>query len=92
MAKRRRRPALPLPLLMAELAVASWETMLRRTMMMAEGTCSAAEYQRMVLEKAEAMQRSALAMMTLSGQRGLRAAVTPWHRRARANAKRLRPR
>ncbi len=92
MGKRRRRPVLPLPLLMAELAFASWETVLRRTAMMAAGNCSLAEYQRMVLEKAEAAQRSALAMMTLSGQRGLRAAVAPWHRRARANAKRLRRR
>ncbi len=92
MKKRRRRAVLPLPLLLAELTVASWETVLRRTAMMAAGNCSVAEYQRMVLEKTEAAQRSALAMMTLSGQRGLRAAVTPWHSRARANAKRLRPR
>jgi hypothetical protein len=90
MAKRRRRYPLPLPLLFAELTLASWETMLRRTAMMASGACSAAEYQRMWLEKAEAARRSALALMTLSGQRAVRGAVTPWHRRARANAKRLR--
>lgn len=88
--KRRRRAVPPLPLLLAELAIASWETALRRTAMMAAGTCSSAEYRRMVLEKAEAAQRSALALMTLSGQEGLRALLAPWHSRARANAKRLR--
>ena len=51
MTKPRRRAALPLPLplMMADLAFASWETMLRRTVMMAQGNCSPAEYQRMVL-------------------------------------------
>jgi hypothetical protein len=84
--------ARPLPLLLAELAFASWETMLRRSAMIAAGTCSAAEYQRMVLEKAEAARRSALAMMAPGGSRGLEAALAPWHRRARANARRLRRR
>ena len=50
MAKRRRRPPI-LPLLLMELAAASCETVLRRSAMMAQGTCSAAKYRRMVLEK-----------------------------------------
>ena len=91
MAKQRRRSAPPLPLLLAELSLASWETVLRRTAMMADGSCSAAEYQRMVLEKAEAAQRSMLALM-FPGSKGWHAAIAPWHRRARANARRLRRR
>ena len=90
MAKRRPRPAVPLPLLMTELAAASFETMMRRMAMMAAGSCSLAEYQRMVLEKAEAAQHSALALMLPNGT--WHEMLTPWHKRARANAKRLRRR
>jgi len=39
------------------------------------------------MEKAAAMQLSALAVM---GGRGKRQALAPWHKRATANAKRLR--
>ena len=67
--------------------MASWETIARRSLMIAQGTCSLAEYQRMAMEKAAALQQSALAVM--SG-RGEKAALAPWHRRATANAKRLR--
>jgi len=55
--------------------------------MIARGALSPAEYQRMVLEKAAALQESALAMMT---GRGKKAALAPWHKRATANARRLR--
>jgi len=41
----------------------------------------------MVLEKAAALQESAFAMVT---GRGKKAALAPWHKRATANAKRLR--
>ena len=74
-------------MMMTELAMASWETIARRSTMIARGALSAAEYQRMVLEKAAALQESALAMMT---GRGKKAALAPWHKRATANAKRLR--
>jgi len=74
--------------MMAELMVASWETISRRTAMIARGTCTPAEYQRMVMEKAAALQQSAIAVMT---GRGKKAALAPWHKRATANARRLRP-
>jgi hypothetical protein len=74
-------------MMMAELFTASWETMARRSAMIAEGTCSPAEYQRMMIEKAAASQRSAIAVMT---GRGPKAALRPWHKRATANARRLR--
>jgi hypothetical protein len=76
-----------LPATMTQLAMSSWETIFHRTLMMAQGTCSATEYQRMVMEKAAAMQASTLALMT---GRGHAAAVAPYLVRSRANARRLR--
>jgi hypothetical protein len=73
--------------MMAELAMASWETIARRTAMIARGTITTAEYQRMVMEKAAALQQSAIAIMT---GRGEKAALRPWYNRATANARRLR--
>jgi len=82
-----RRRTRALPLMMAELLTASWETVARRTTMIAQGTCTPKEYQRMMLEKAAALQQSAIAVMT---GRGKKAALAPWHKRATANARRLR--
>jgi hypothetical protein len=82
-----RRRARSLPPMMAELAMASWETIARRSAMMARGACTPTEYQRMVIEKVAALQQSALAMMT---GRGDKATLRPWHKRATANARRLR--
>jgi hypothetical protein len=91
--KRKRRKALPppLPLLFAELALASWETIWRRSLMMAQGTCSGAEYRRMVAEKVRAAglsSRHALRRGSIgSDPSGL---FLPFHRAATRNAKRLR--
>jgi hypothetical protein len=82
-----RRRTRAFPLMMAELAMASWETIARRTAMIARGTVTTAEYQRMLMEKAAAFQQSAIAIMT---GRGGKAAIRPWHERATANARRLR--
>jgi hypothetical protein len=76
-----------LPAMMTQLAMSSWETIFHRSLMMAQGTCSPAEYQRMVMEKAAAMQASTLALMT---GRGHAAALAPYLVRSRANARRLR--
>jgi hypothetical protein len=73
--------------MMAELAAASWETIARRSGVIARGSFTAAEYQRMVMEKAGALQQSVIALMT---GRGKQAALAPWHKRATANARRLR--
>jgi hypothetical protein len=75
------------PLMMARLTAASWETIFHRTAMMANGTCSAAEYQRMVEEKAMAAQHSMMALMT---GKSPTAVLAPYANRARANARRLR--
>lgn len=46
------------------LAAASWETIARRSMLMATGRCSPAEYQRMMTEKAQANWAAGIALMT----------------------------
>ena len=73
-------------MMMAQLTMASWETIYRRSVMMARGNCSAAEYRRMVSEKAAAMQASTMALLTGKGDA---AVLAPYLTRARANAKRL---
>jgi hypothetical protein len=80
-----------LPLKMLELTLASWETIGHRTLMMARGTCSAMEYARMVHEKAVASRRSSV-LLSRSKPPTLSALIEPWHRKATANARRLRRR
>lgn len=73
--------------MLARLAMALWETILHRTLLMTNGTCSAAEYGQMVAEKTDADLSATVALMT--GQGGT-AAITPYLDAATANAKRLR--
>jgi hypothetical protein len=84
----RRKTAAASQLMMTELAMASMEVIARRTGMMMLGTCSPAEYRRMVREKTNAAQLSVLALMR--GRSDAASLLGPWHRRATANAKRLR--
>jgi hypothetical protein len=96
MKKRRkpsRRTAASLPMMFVQMAAASMETIARRTGMMASGRCSAAEYQRMVAEKAKAaVETAAVLAKPGSAKRKSTAtkAIAPWHRAVVANAKRLR--
>jgi hypothetical protein len=76
-----------LPIMMTELAMASWETIWHRTALMLTGACTQAEYGRMVHEKMRALQQSGQALME---GRDTEAVLRPFHRRATANAKRLR--
>jgi 7-cyano-7-deazaguanine synthase in queuosine biosynthesis len=76
-----------LPVMMAQLAAASWETILRRTLMMVQCTCTAAEYRRMAAEKVTAMHTS---MSAATGWRGQTAVLAPFVNRTRANVLRLR--
>ena len=85
--KRSPNPFYALPMSMTRLTMASWETVMRRAAMMAQGTCTVAEYQRMAAEKVTAMQMSATAFML---GRGHAAVLAPFVNRARANARRLR--
>ena len=74
--------------MMAELAWASWETIARRSLMMAQNACSAAEYDQMVAEKTAAALDIGRALM--SPGVSAEALLKPLHSRATANAKRLR--
>ena len=73
--------------MMARLTTASWETIFHRSMLMAQGTCTPIEYQRMAMEKAAAAQHAMLALMA---GRNATAVLAPYVTRARANARRLR--
>jgi hypothetical protein len=85
---KRRRSTTSIPLMFAGLAAASAETIMRRTLMMARGTCSPAEYRRMVGEKQAAALATGRALMR--GTTDAATLLAPWSKRAGANAKRLR--
>jgi hypothetical protein len=89
MMKKRNSAATSLAGMMAELTVSSWTTILRRTQLMAEGKCTPAECQRMMMEKAAAAQASFMALAR-PGAPNPRAVIKPWLIRAKANARRLR--
>jgi hypothetical protein len=72
---------------MTLLFMASWETIWRRSFLMAQGTCILAEYRRMAEEKAGAVRMSTAAFIAGHGQA---AVLAPFVIRARANARRLR--
>ena len=80
----------PLPFLLAELTFASWETINRRALMMMRGACSPAEYSRMISEKIAAATHTASALARAKEPPKLGTLLTPWHKRATANARRLR--
>ena len=84
----RRKPQLPV--LLAELTAASVETVLLRTWMMASGTCSSAEYGRMVREKLLAARKSCQAASGIVVDPVT--ILRPWHTGATGNVRRLRRR
>ena len=83
-----RRKSLAGPLMLAQIVLASSETIAHRWWMMATGICSPAEYQRMVLEKLKATQQMSAA--ALSRDPSLAKLFAPWYRATRRNARRLR--
>jgi hypothetical protein len=87
MRKHSRASPFDVPMMLAELTVSSWETIWLRSLMMAQGTCSAAEYQRMTAEKLAATTAS---MTALTLGRSHAAVLAPFVTRSRANARRLR--
>ena len=66
----------------------SWETIALRCLMIASGTCTFAEFERMVREKMTAAFGSAVALG--SGDAG--SLLQPWYITVRGNAERLRER
>jgi hypothetical protein len=87
MKKTRRRKALRLPAMMTELMSSSFETIARRSWMLAQGKCSPTECARMVLEKQQALALSGFALLSGASAASI---LAPFHRGATANAKRLR--
>jgi hypothetical protein len=85
---RKPRKAAFLPWMMTDLMLSSWETIAHRTLLMAQNTCSPAEYQRMVSEKTQAAVESGMKLVTGNGS--VASLMTPWLKRTKANAKRLR--
>jgi hypothetical protein len=90
MKKSRRKTPAVLPLMMTELAIASWQTIAHRSLIIAGGRCSPAEYSRMVLEKMSAATRSASVLARSRQALSWTAMLAPWHVRAKSNARRLR--
>jgi hypothetical protein len=74
-------------MMMAELTAASFETIWHRTALMMSGECTVVEYERMVSEKMHATHQATAALMNGDSPE---AVLRPFHKRATANAKRLR--
>ena len=89
MSRRKRASALALPVTAVQLGLSSFEVIARRTLMMAAGACSPAEYRRMVAEK-QAAARNAVLLAKSAGRASATSLLAPWHGRAAANAKRPR--
>ena len=90
MTARKRRKTVSLPMMMTDLMMASWETLARRTLLVAQNKCSPAEYQRMIREKALAAATSGLRLISSGGRASMASVLGPWRSRAVSNAKRLR--
>ena len=88
---RKRRTKQTLPAMLTSLGIASAQTIALRTAMMAAGTCTPAEYRRMVREKAAAALQTAH-RAAFWPPASAAALLAPWHSKATANAKRLRRR
>lgn len=82
-------PSLSALQMMVELAWASWETIIRRSLMIAQNTCSTAEYHSMFNEKTSAILETG-SLLTTPDRSSAAALLAPWHSRATANARRLR--
>jgi hypothetical protein len=72
-----------------ELAFYSWETIARRSALMVSGTCSPAEYQKMITGKAAAFSSAAIKIGS-SRPDAFERAMAPLHAAARAITQRLR--
>jgi len=76
-----------LPMMLAQLTLTSWETIVRRSLIMAQGTCPPDEFARMTSEKVAAVQTS---MAAVARGGGHAEALAPFLTKTRANVQRLR--
>lgn len=90
MRARKRRKTVSLPGMLTNLTLASWETITRRTMLIAQNRCTPTEYQRMVGEKAQAAMETTFRLASSGSQASFASLIAPWYSRVTSNAKRLR--
>ncbi len=82
-------PAMSVLDMTMELTWASWETIMRRTLLVLQSACSPAEFSSMLDEKTAAVAEISL-LLASPNPSSMQALLTPWHSRATANAMRLR--
>ena len=78
--------------MMTDLMLSSWETIARRSLLIAQNQCSPLEYHRMLSEKAMAAMETGFHLISTGGSAPIESLITPWLTRSRANSKRLRKR
>jgi hypothetical protein len=90
MTKTPRRGQRNLMTIAMEMSFAASETIAHRTLLMAQGRCSPAEYWRMVSEKMVAAQQTAALLMRPQPNLDPAKLLAPWHGPVMRNARRLR--
>jgi len=78
--------------MMTDLMLSSWETIARRSLLIAQNRCSPLEFHRMVSEKAQAAMETGHKIMAANGHPAITSLIAPWLKRSKANSKRLRRR
>ena len=76
--------------MMTDLMLTSWETIARRSLLMAQNRCSPLEYHLMLFEKAQAAMETGYKFLSANGQPPLTSLIAPWLKRTKANSRRLR--
>ena len=76
--------------MMTDLMLSSWETIARRSMLIAQNQCSPLEYHRMLTEKAQAAMETGAQLIFAGGASPITSLISPWLKRSKANSKRLR--
>ena len=76
--------------MMTDLMLSSWETIARRSLLMAQNRCSPLEYHRMLSEKAQAAMETGYRLMAANGNLPIASLIAPWLELTKANSKRLR--
>jgi ABC-type dipeptide/oligopeptide/nickel transport system ATPase subunit len=90
MSKPVRRHQRNLATIMVEMSLAASETIAHRTLLMAQGRCTPAEYWRMVSEKMIAAQQTSELLMRPVPNLNMANLLAPWHGAVTRNARRLR--
>jgi hypothetical protein len=76
--------------MMTDLMLSSWETIARRSLLIAQNQCSPLEYHLMLTEKAHAAMETGVQLISAGGAPAITSLISPWLKRSKANSKRLR--